>query len=169
VPLPDGETKSFLHLFRVWNRHHKVFPHPHALLLPHLPLNRTEDEKKFIPPSNESTGEIMYIEMKPGLTGPARIGRVRFSKTRKTLYYSDAKLQSLKGSAYKANFYDVETALHYWISKCRQDGNDTLYPDTVEIDDDVREEYWTQIRKQPENKHLTRFRSPGKYSKRRPS
>ena len=170
TPLPDAETRSFLKLFRVWDRHHKVFPHPFAHFAPDTPyLYHTEDEKKFIPPAHESPGEIMYIEMKPGLTGPARIGRVRFSKTRKTLYYGDAKLQSLKGSVYKANYYDVETAMHYWISKCRQDGNDTLYPDTVEIDDDVREEYWTQIRKQPENKHLTKFRSPGKYSERRPS
>ena len=31
---------------------------------------------------------IMYIEYKgSGLTGPARIGRVRFSKTGQTLYY----------------------------------------------------------------------------------
>ncbi len=111
----------------------------------------------------------MYIEMKPGLAGPARIGRVTFSKTRKTIYYRGRKLQSLKGAGYKANYYDVDTGMSYWVSKCRRDGKDSLYPVTVEIDEDVREEYWTEIRQQPEKRHLTSFRSPGKYSKRQPN
>jgi hypothetical protein len=123
-------------------------------------------EKKRMTPANALAGEIMYIELKPGLAGPARIGRVRFSKTRKTLYYGDIKLQSLKGSGFKANYYNVKSGMQYWISRCRQDGCDALYPGVVEIDEDVREEYWTEIRQQPENKHLTRFRSPGKYTKR---
>ena len=78
------------------------------------------------------------------------------------------KLQSLKGAGYKANYHNVESGLHYWISKCRKDGNDTLYPGVVEIDDDAREEYWTEIRKMPENVQVTSFRSEGKYAKRRP-
>ena len=49
----------------------------------------------------------------------------------------------------------METGEDYWISGCRQDGVDRLYGERlpVEIDEDVREEYWTQIRKKPENKH----------------
>ncbi|MEQ8790197.1 MAG: hypothetical protein RIC55_28130 [Pirellulaceae bacterium] len=136
---------------------------------PQTPTNYSpQDAKRFLPPASRSTGDIMYIEKKPGLAGPARIGRVRFSKTRKTIYYNGKKLQSLKGSGYKANYYDVESGMHYWISKCRQDGADTLYPGEVEIDDNVREEYWTEIRQQPEHKDKSSFRSPGKYSKRRP-
>ena len=53
--------------------------------------------------------QIMYIEEKPGLTGPARIGRVSFSKTGKTVYYQARQLQSLKGNGYKANYFDVNT------------------------------------------------------------
>jgi hypothetical protein len=50
-------------------------------------------------------GRIMYIERKAGnLTGPARIGRVRFSQTGRTLYYSDQKFQSLKGGGFKSSF-----------------------------------------------------------------
>jgi hypothetical protein len=75
----------------------------------------------------------------------------------------------LKGRGYKANFYNVESGLKYWISNCKKDGNDTLYPGVVEIDEDAREEYWTTIRKMPDNVHLTRIRSEGKYAKRRPS
>lgn len=92
---------------------------------------------------------IMYIECKSGgLTGPGRIGRVSFSKTGKMLYYGGKKFQSLKGDGYKANYYDVETGEHYWISGPKKNGGDQLYATgkTVKIDEDVREEYWTEIR-----------------------
>ena len=96
---------------------------------------------------------IMYIERKAGqLTGEARIGRVTFSKTGHTLYYAGKAYRSLKGNGFKSNYYDVETGEDYWISGCRRDGADRLYDERtpVEIDEDVREEYWTQIRKLPE-------------------
>ena len=112
---------------------------------------------------------IMYIESKDdGLTGPARIGRVQFSKTGKTIYDMGRELQSLKGCGFKANYFDVENRYGYWVSNCRKDGQDTLYPGIIEIDEDVREEYWLNIRNLPENIWLTSFRSEGKYSKRRP-
>ena len=57
-----------------------------------------------------SAGRIMYIEQKAGgLTGPARIGRVTFSKTGRTLYYQGQKFQSLKGAGFKSNYYDLDT------------------------------------------------------------
>jgi hypothetical protein len=38
---------------------------------------------------------IMYIEAKPdGVSGPARIGRVKFSKTGRSLYYGDVATKS---------------------------------------------------------------------------
>jgi len=92
---------------------------------------------------------IMFIENKSngnGLTGPARIGRVKFSKTGKTIYYRDAELQSLKGAGYKSNYYDVNTDDEYWVSGPKKNGQDTLYPDNIYIDKDVREEYWQNIR-----------------------
>ena len=99
---------------------------------------------------------IMYIESKAeGLNGPARIGRVRFNRTGRTLYYGGRSFQSLKGSGFKANYRDTETGDKYWISGPRRDGLDRLYGKSaliVEIDDDVREEYWTEIRKDPEQK-----------------
>lgn len=96
---------------------------------------------------------IVYIERKSGgLTGAARIGRVTFSKTGKTLYYGGQKFQSLKGSGFKANYFDLDTGEHYWISGPRRDGTDRLYGERspVEIDEDVREEYWREIRRLPE-------------------
>ena len=96
---------------------------------------------------------IMYIERKAGgLTGLARIGRVTFSKTGRTLYYRERKFQSLKGAGFKANYFDLETGEHYWISGPRRDGADRLYGERtqVEIDEDVREAYWRDIRHRPE-------------------
>jgi len=93
---------------------------------------------------------IMYIEDKSGgLVGLCRIGRVAFSKTGATLNYEGRSFQSLKGVGYKANYFDVHTGQHFWISGPRRDGADGLYgritqPD--DVDDDVAEEYWRDIR-----------------------
>jgi hypothetical protein len=98
---------------------------------------------------------IMYIENKgieADLIGPARIGRVTYSKTGATIYYQGRSLQSLKGSGFKSNYFDIETGEHFWISGPKKNGCDALYATNTatEIDDDVREEYWTEIRKSPE-------------------
>jgi hypothetical protein len=55
------------------------------------------------------------------------------------------------GAGFKSNYYDIETGEEFWISGPRKDGADRLYgePAAVEIDDDVREEYWTEIRGRP--------------------
>ena len=111
----------------------------------------------------------IYIEAKPGLSGPGRIGRVRLSKTGRTLYYDGLEFQSLKGAGYKANYYEVNSGERYWISKCRKDGHDTLYPGIVHIDEDVREQYWMMIRECPEMKDKSSIRSEGKHAKRRPT
>jgi hypothetical protein len=96
---------------------------------------------------------IMYIESKAdGVTGPARIGRVTFSKRGSTIYYQGRAYQSLKGAGFKANYYDVETGEHFWISGPKKNGDDRLYGEAVpvEIDEDAREEYWRDIRGLPE-------------------
>lgn len=98
---------------------------------------------------------IMYIERKgDGLHGFARIGKVTFTRTSATLHYCGKSFQSLKGSGFKANYFDVETGEEYWISGPRRDDADRLYKSDwpVEIDEDVREEYWVEIRKKPECK-----------------
>jgi hypothetical protein len=100
----------------------------------------------------------MYVEFKAeSLNGPARIGRVTFSKTGKTLSYRGKTFQSLKGG-YKANYFDTETGEEYWISGCKRGGGDRLYGGglPVEIDEDVRDEYWTEIRKQPSQRNRSK-------------
>jgi hypothetical protein len=106
----------------------------------------------------------MYVEYKgDGIVGPARIGRVTFSKTGRSLYYGGREFHSLKGQGFKANYADAETGEHYWISGCRKDGRDGLYSTAVEVDDDVREEYWAEIRNRPELKELKTYRGDSKY------
>jgi len=93
---------------------------------------------------------IMYIEDKSaGLNGPAHIGRVTFSKSGRTLHYSGQTFQPLGGTGFKANYFCVETGDHFWISGPRKDGQDRLYDGSakpVEVDADVAEEYWRDIR-----------------------
>ncbi|HEX6813012.1 MAG TPA: hypothetical protein VF384_15410 [Planctomycetota bacterium] len=117
---------------------------------------------------NTLDSRIMFLESKNGLRGPARIGRVTFSKTGRTIRYGRLELRSLKGSGFKANYFDLRSHQYFWVSGPRRDGMDCLYPGVVEIDEDVREEYWRAVRRLPECIHLTSFRSPGKYSRRRP-
>jgi len=89
----------------------------------------------------------IYRAQGGSLERPARIGRVTFSKTGRTVEYCGQKFQ--KGKGYKWNYLDIETGDHYWISGPRKDGQDRLYPQSslpVEIDEDVRQEYWSNIR-----------------------
>ena len=92
---------------------------------------------------------IMYIEDKSrGLEGSARIGRVYFSKTGKTLYYRGERYQSLRGSGFKANYYQLGSAAEFWISGPRRDRQDRLYGGSrgVAVDPDVRDEYEAFLR-----------------------
>jgi hypothetical protein len=103
---------------------------------------------------------IMYIENKSnGLSGPARIGRVEMTRYGKTIYYRGRTFRTLGGRGFKSNFYDVETGEEFWISGPRRDGDDRLHGERVpvEIDEDVRTEYWTEIRRQPELKARKRM------------
>ena len=95
---------------------------------------------------------IMYIESRgDGLIGPARIGRVTFSKSGATIYYAGRSFQSLKGAGFKSNYFDVETGDRYWISGVKRNGQDSLYATNVRptIDADVHDEYWRAIRGLP--------------------
>ena len=96
------------------------------------------------------TSRIMYIaRVDPG--GPtqwARIGRVASSKTGRTLYYAGRELRG-EGQPWYA---DVKTGEQFHIQAAREDGLDRSegrkrgsFP--VEIDENVREEYWKAIRR----------------------
>lgn len=103
---------------------------------------------------------VMYIEHKNGpseLTGDARIGRVTFSKSGNSIHYNGTTF--VRGNGFKANYFEVGTGNSYWISGCKKNGDDRLYGERLPIliDDDVREEYWVDIRNLPDQKHLARI------------
>ena len=107
--------------------------------------------------------QIMYIELKPdGVSGTARIGRVSFTKSGRGLYYQGRLYLKQKGG-FKTNYFDAETGEAVWISGCKESGGDRLYSGSIEIDDDVREEYWIEIRKMPDRKNERVIRDVGKY------
>jgi len=140
--------------------------------MPKPPSRRTADLETAIANASQSSGlaesptrkakaragRILYIECKAGgLMGAARIGRVTFSKTGRTLYYRGQTFQSLKGAGFKSNYFCVETGEDYWISGPKRRGGDALYGGStpIVIDEDVRDDYWRDIRRQPQRVHET--------------
>ena len=177
---------SLLHFLRPYCGYQLLISHFYGLLtLSHFRLEFTtrisvKRELSTLPGSTTANDlehpiimktEIMYIEDKEGsIVGTGRIGRVTFSKSGKTLKYKGKEFRSLKGYGYKANYYDVTSQYEdgtfdfYWISGCKKNGQDTLYQGIVEIDEDVREEYWLEIRNKPECIAQISFRSEGKHA-----
>lgn len=107
---------------------------------------------------------VMWIEHKvDGIAGPARIGWVKVKDGGKRIEYKEQTFRTLSGRGFKANFYDMKTGEHYWITGCGKDGRNALYSTEVKIDDDALEEYWVNIRKKPENIKIKKFKALGKY------
>jgi len=110
---------------------------------------RNQESEQEIPKELKiENSRIMFIEDKSqGLEGDAKIGRVYFSKTKKTLYYRGQRFQSLKGRGFKANYIDIDNGDEFWISGIRKDENNRLYGGNqgVEIDEDIKEEYYKII------------------------
>jgi hypothetical protein len=68
---------------------------------------------------------LKYIELKTGYNddGPAWIGRVRVSKSRRTIYFNGRALkQGVRGPA--GNYYDLKTGEIFWVSGVKRNGPD---------------------------------------------
>ena len=65
--------------------------------------------------------DLMYIELKSGYSddGPAWIGYVKTSKTRKTVYFNDHAFQNAIGGG--SNYIDIENGDGYWITGLKKD------------------------------------------------
>jgi hypothetical protein len=112
--------------------------------------------------------DIKYVERKiDGLRGIGRIAGVEHSKTGRTLYFDGKTLVRLSGFALKANYFDEVTLEEYWVSSPRQDGNDSLFPTEILIDENVREIYWREIRRDPSKVDRTTYKSKGKTKRER--
>ncbi len=72
----------------------------------------------------------MYIELKTGFNdnGPAWIGRVRFSKTGRTVYYRGRTLRRKPYGGGPGNYYDVETGEEFWVSGVNKDAQTAIGP-----------------------------------------
>lgn len=98
---------------------------------------------------------VMFVENKS--TEEARIGWVELSRTTRTYTYRGRALTKVSG--YKYNCVDLETGEEFWVSGPRRDGADRLYGGVVEIDDDARVAYWTEIRGLPACVDRTTYRA----------
>jgi len=88
----------------------------------------------------------MYVELKSGGdSGPAWIGRVRTSKTGRTVYYRGRTLRRKQGIA--GNHIDIESGDEFWISGVKKDGTDRHWAGSgpVDIDADVLDEYLEMV------------------------
>ncbi len=93
----------------------------------------------------------MYVETRwpDNRMRSGRIARVRSSKTGRTLYLDGKTFEGLGMGEYR----ETETGESHWFSGPRRDGNDRKGVSSsvpIEIDEDVRREYWTEIRALPE-------------------
>ena len=69
---------------------------------------------------------LKYIELKSGYAGngPAWIGRVKQSKSGRTVYFNGKAFKKLAGGGLSGNHADIETGEEYWISGIKKDGQD---------------------------------------------
>jgi hypothetical protein len=72
---------------------------------------------------------LKYIELRSGYRddGPAWIGYVTLSKTRRTVYFNDRALMKLKGQQRGesgGNHVDLETGESFWVSGVKKNGQD---------------------------------------------
>ncbi|MDO0822533.1 mannose-1-phosphate guanylyltransferase [Desulfosporosinus nitroreducens] len=85
----------------------------------------------------------MYIELKTGYghNGPASIGRVKFSKSGRTIYFNSKAFKKYKGIS--GNYYDAETHEEYWISGVKENGSDRHWAGSgkILIDRKIVDEY----------------------------
>ena len=85
---------------------------------------------------------LMYIELKTGYSddGPAWIGYVKTSKSKKTIYFNDHAFQKNIGNY--ANYIDIENGDKYWISGLKKEESK---PFSLSV---LRARVNTQLRKQ---------------------
>ena len=69
---------------------------------------------------------LKYIEQKSGHSddGPAWIGRVKVSKSGRTVYFNGRAFKRAGGGLVSGNHVDAETGEEYWISGIKKDGRD---------------------------------------------
>lgn len=74
----------------------------------------------------DAGGMLRYVELKIGRLhrGPAWIGRVRTSRSGRTIYFNGRALKRAVGGTVRGNHYDLETGEEYWVSGVKKNGQD---------------------------------------------
>jgi hypothetical protein len=89
--------------------------------------------------------EIMYIELVTGYShnGPAWIGKVKISRTGRTVYFNNKALKKIKNGGISSNHYDLETSEEYWISGVKKNGGNRHWAGNgkIMIDEKIVDEY----------------------------
>ncbi len=82
--------------------------------------------------------DLMYIELKTGYSdnGPAWIGYVKTSKSKKTIYFNDHAFQ--KETGYYSNYVDIENGDEYWISGIKKSESNRHWAGSGKIQIDRR-------------------------------
>lgn len=101
---------------------------------------------------------IMYVELaQAGHRGSAKICRVRYSKSGRTIYVGGLALRPCSVAARPngrvrsgvyGNYLDPMTQTEYWVSGPKKNGGDRHWSGggEVRVDADVVDEYWHDIR-----------------------
>src|SRR5207237_6307961 len=100
---------------------------------------------------------IMYMECKTGTnSGSARIGRVTFNRTGRSFRYQSRVFRRIVGGGVKSNYVEEGTGAEYWVFGPKRRGGDRLHGSNspIQIDENVRDEYWRDIRGLPEHATL---------------
>ena len=103
-------------------------------------------------PEEPIKSRLKYIEyLGTNLEFEPRIGRVTFSKKGLTIYYQGKSFQAAKEGTQKGNFIELVSGEPFWIANPKRGGSDRLdgSGEPVLLDDNVRAEYWRDIRRQP--------------------
>jgi hypothetical protein len=75
---------------------------------------------------------LKYIELKSGYrdNGPAWIGRVKLSKTGRTVYFNGKALKRAVRGGIAGNHFDIDTGDEYWVSGVKKSGLDRHWAGT---------------------------------------
>ena len=107
---------------------------------------------------------LMYMESRSqAIDGRGRIGWVERSSSCRVYRYAGMVLRISTHQQY--NCFDAGTGEPYLVSEPKTSGRDKLNGGFVDIDEDAREEYWRNIRNQPECVHLDSFQATARSGK----